>query len=452
MSQSFAVVVILTVAVIVLAVVSVLLALGRRRDASAASPGLNARDRDTAVREANRRLAQNPKDPGALGILADLYYNEEAWEKAMKTYTLLMNLCSTNPDLDEFTITLRYGLSAMKLKNFDEAYKGLVLARTFRSDLFEVEYNLGYLEYRRKNFERAVTLLNDAQSMQPEHLETQKYLGQSLYRVRKFPESIAVLRKVIDQRPDDKETLFVMGQSYLELGQSDQATRIFSHLRPDPVLGPQACLYAGTLRMNSRQFDQAQMDFEIGLRHAEIKPEIELELKYRLASAYGKTQEVTRALPLLSDIYDVNPGYKDVAAQINRVRELASNENLQTFLVSPVSDFVALCRKVVSGYFPQAKVKITDISIARNEYADILTDVETTTWQDIILFRFIRTTGQVGELLLRDFHSRLKELKAGRGFCLTAGDFTEEAKKFVEARLIDLIEKEELLKLLNRAA
>ena len=452
MSQSFAVVVILAVAVIMLAVVSVLMALGRRREANATSPGFSARDRDTAVREANRRLAQNPKDAGALSILADLYYNEEAWEKAMKTYTLLMNLCSTNPDLDEFTITLRYGLSAMKLKDFDEAYKGLVLARTFRSDLFEVEYNLGFLEYRRKNFERAVTLLNDAQSMQPEHLETQKYLGQSLYRVRKFPESIAVLRKVIDQRPDDKETLFVMGQSYLELGQSEQATRIFSHLRPDPVLGPQACLFAGTLRMNSRQYDQAQMDFEIGLRHAEIKPEIQLELKYRLASAYGKTQEVTRALPLLSDIYDVNPGYKDVASQINRMRELASNENLQTFLVSPVSDFVALCRKVVSSYFPQAKVKITDISVARNEYADILTDVETTTWQDIILFRFIRTTGQVGELLLRDFHSRLKDLKAGRGFCLTAGDFTEEAKKFVEARLIDLIEKEELLKLLNRAA
>jgi len=174
-------------------------------------------------------------------------------------------------------------------------------------------------------------------------------------------------------------------------------------------------------------------------------------LKYRLAAAYSKTQEINRALPLLNSIYSVNPGYKDVGAQIQRVKELASNQNLQTFLLSPVSDFVTLCRKVVSGYFPQSKVKITDITVTKNEYADILTDVETTTWQDIILFRFIRTSGAVGELLLRDFHSRLKDVKAGRGLCLTAGSFTEEANKFVEARLIDLIEKEELLTILNRS-
>ncbi len=328
----------------------------------------------------------------------------------------------------------------------------MILARSLRSDVFEVEHNLGFLEYRRRNYEKATTLLNAAWDMQPDHLETQKYLGLSLYRIHKYKEAISILRKVVEQRPDDKETLFIIAQCYYELGQMEQSIRIFSHLRADPAFGPQACLHAGILRINARQYEQAQMDFEIGLRHKDIKPEIALELKYRLAAAYSKTQDINRALPLLSDIYAVDPGYKDVSAQIQRVRELAGNQNLQTFLLSPVSDFVALCRKVVGGYFPHSTVKVTDISVARNEYADILTDVETDTWQDIILFRFIRTTGPVGELLLRDFHSRLKEVKAGRGLCLSAGEFTEEAKKFVEARLIDLIEKEQLLKLLNRAA
>jgi restriction endonuclease Mrr len=47
-------------------------------------------------------------------------------------------------------------------------------------------------------------------------------------------------------------------------------------------------------------------------------------------------------------------------------------------------------------------------------------------------------------------HSRIKDLKAGRGFCVTAGGFTEGAQQFVEARLIDLVEKNELMKLLSR--
>jgi hypothetical protein len=43
-------------------------------------------------------------------------------------------------------------------------------------------------------------------------------------------------------------------------------------------------------------------------------------------------------------------------------------------------------------------------------------------------------------------------MHAGRGFCVSAGSFTPTAKQFVEARLIDLIEKDALLKALSSLA
>jgi restriction endonuclease Mrr len=91
-------------------------------------------------------------------------------------------------------------------------------------------------------------------------------------------------------------------------------------------------------------------------------------------------------------------------------------------------------------------VKITDISMHKNEYADILTEISTPKWEDIVLFRFMRTTNQVGDIVLRELYAKLKEVRAGRGFCVTAGTFSESAQEFVEARLIDLVEKEQLLK------
>ena len=83
--------------------------------------------------------------------------------------------------------------------------------------------------------------------------------------------------------------------------------------------------------------------------------------------------------------------------------------------MAPTGDFVTLCRKVALAYFPHAKVKILDISVNKNEWADILAEVETRKWQDTVLFRFIRTQGSIGELILRDFHARIKEVKAGKG-------------------------------------
>jgi restriction endonuclease Mrr len=65
------------------------------------------------------------------------------------------------------------------------------------------------------------------------------------------------------------------------------------------------------------------------------------------------------------------------------------------------------------------------------------------------MFRFIRNQGSVGELVVRDFHSHLKEVKAGKGICITVGGFSAEARRYTEARLIDLIDKEKLSALLN---
>jgi restriction endonuclease Mrr len=65
------------------------------------------------------------------------------------------------------------------------------------------------------------------------------------------------------------------------------------------------------------------------------------------------------------------------------------------------------------------------------------------------MFRFIRSQGSVGELIVRDFHSHIKEVKAGKGICISVGVFTEEARRYTEARLIDLIEKERLTAILN---
>jgi restriction endonuclease Mrr len=100
-------------------------------------------------------------------------------------------------------------------------------------------------------------------------------------------------------------------------------------------------------------------------------------------------------------------------------------------------------------YFAKAKVKILNISVHKNEWADILAEINTPKWSDVIMFRFIRTQGSIGELIVRDFHSHLKDVKAGKGVCMTVGVFSEEAKRYTEARLIDLIEKDRLTAIMN---
>jgi tetratricopeptide (TPR) repeat protein len=323
------------------------------------------------------------------------------------------------------------------------------VARSLRQDNFEVAHNLGVLEFQKNNYEKAVQYLNQAKMLDPEHAPTFRYLGHALFKMKKYKEAVTYIRKSIDLAPEDKESLYTLAECYYEVNQTEQALRIFTHLRPDPVMGPSACLFSGTINVKNHQFEKAIEDFEIGLKHQNIKSDIKTELKYRLATVLLKQQSIGEALGYLREIQDINPNYKDVALLIAKYQELNANKNMQIYLLAPSADFVALCRKIVMNYFGRAKTKITNISVSKNDWADILAEVDTPKWSDLVMFRFIRNQGAVGELIVRDFHSQLKEVKAGKGLCLTVGSFSEEARRYTEARLIDLIGKDKMTAILN---
>jgi tetratricopeptide (TPR) repeat protein len=413
------------------------------------APKTGTKDRESILKEANRRLASNPKDPIALDSLADLYYSEGEFKKAMRTYQLLLDQVASSPEMNEGFLNLRYGLAAMQCENWAEAYKGLMIARSRDPDGFEVNANLGKLEFMRKNYDKTVMFLSRALKKETDHADSLKYLGQSLYRLKRYAEAVPYLRQAVAGRPEDKESLYALARCLYEIPQLDMAQKIFRHLRADIKWGPNAALYSGTIFAKKREWEEAITDYQIGLRHENVTGELQLELKYRLAEAFNQTQRIDRALAILNEIYEVTPGYKDVATQIKRYRELNSNKNLQVYLLAPNNEFIALCKRITQAVFPKAKIKVNDMIVQKAEYVDLLTEVKTTKWEDIVLFRFMRTEGQVGELFVRDLYAHSKELHAGRGFCFIAGTFTTEAVKFVEARLIDLVDKTALMKVLK---
>ena len=428
---------------LILVIFLVMIFMGR----SKSSGGRLAKDRDGIIKNATKRLEQNPNDPQALYALGDLYFREENWEQAYKTYGNLAEIGGRGPN--QFDAYFRSGISALNLGFADEAYKALYIAKSINPSHFETCYNLGTLEFHRKGYEKAIQLLNQARIQNPDHAPTLRTLGHSFFRLKKHKEAMAFIRKAIEIAPDDKESLYTLAECYQEANQMEQALRIFSHLRGDPVMGASACLACGIIHSEARQHEKAIADFELGLRHENIRPEARTELRYRLAACYLKNNDIAKALVLLKSIQAENPNYKDVAVLIGKYQELNANKNLQIFLMAPSADFVALCRKIVISYFPKAKVKITNITVNKNEWADILAEVDTPKWTDLIMFRFIRSQGSVGELTVRDFHSHLKEVKASKGVCVTVGAFTEEARRYTEARLIDLIEKVKLIAILN---
>ena len=419
---------------------------------SAAARGVGAggqKARRFVIRECSKKLAHDPRNVQALTTLGDLYYDEQNWDKAFPLYNLLFDLIPTHVEIDAGKTAARQGISAFHIERFEDAERGLLAACKFEPDNFDANFYLGRLMYQKNEYEKAVLCLRKARSINPESTETDEPLGLSYFKSQHYRESIPFLRRVLDEDPTDKDALFAIATAMDKTGYGDKALKVFMHLRPDPQYGAQSCLSAGLIHEHANQYQLAEQDYEIGLKLENVPLDLVTMLRYRLANAHLAQKNIGKALTYLKEIQDTVPGYKDVPALIRHYQELNTNANLQTYIMSPTADFVALCRRFVASYYSDATVKIEDAAVTQ-EFVEILCTVDTPRWEDSELFRFYRSTGAIGELYVREFHSKLRDIKCDKGFCITAGAFTEGAHKFSEGRPIDLIEKDRLVSMLKK--
>ena len=122
------------------------------------------------------------------------------------------------------------------------------------------------------------------------------------------------------------------------------------HLRPNPEYGALSCLAAGVIHMGYGDMEKAEQDFEIGIKHSNVPPELMIEIKYRYGLCLLQGGKLDKGLSMLQEVQMMNHAYRDVSSLITRYTELKQNRNLQIYLTAGNSDFVALCRKLVESF------------------------------------------------------------------------------------------------------
>lgn len=421
----------------------------RKEDKKDVAQKIQKKGKSAILREAEKKLAHDPHNVSALELIGDIYYSEKNWEKVWGVYKTLYDISSAHPEIDIVKSTLRMGISAFYLDKNEDAISALMLCIKKDPNNYDCNLNLGKALMKANTFDKAVYCFKKAKVMQPENNEINMLLGTALFKSQKYRDSLPFLKRVLDENPGNKEVLFDMAVAMTECGMGDKALKVFMHLRPDPEFGPQACLEAGKMHERVKDYAAAVKDYEISMRLPSVPEQIMLQIKYRLANTCIAMNDISKGLTYLRQIQAAKPQYKDVDALVARYSELNQNKNLQTYLMAGTSDFVALCRKFISTYYKDAFVKVEDVQVA-SESVEIICEIETSKWEAKQMFRFYRTQNVIGDINVRDFHSKLRDTKCDNGVCISMGNFSESAHKYIDGRPVDLIEKDELVKILKR--
>ena len=421
----------------------------RREDKKDVTQKIQKKGKSAVLKEAERKLAHDPHNVQALEMVGNIYYGEKDWEKVWNIYKTLYDISAAHPEVDIAKCALKMGIAAYNLDKNEDAINSLLLSVKKVPDNFDCNMYLGRALMKANTFDKAIYCFKKAKVLQPENNEVNELLGLALFKNQKYRDCLPFLKRVLDDNPGNKEILFDMAVAMTECGMGDKALKVFMHLRPDPNFGAQSCLEAGKMHERVKDYASAVKDYEIALRLPTMPEQIMLQIKYRLANTCIAMNDISKGLIYLRQIQAAKPQYKDVDALVARYSELNQNKNLQTYLLSGTSDFVALCRKFIATYYKDSFVKVEDVQVA-SESVEIVCEVETPKWEAKQMFRFYRTQNVIGDINIREFHGKLRDTKCDNGVCITMGNFSESAHKFIDGRPIDLIEKDDLVKILKR--
>ena len=446
--------VLIAVTVAVVLITIILLLNGAKRKVSSTKSerianSVQKKGQSAVIKEYEKRLAHDPHNVEALNALGDVYYNDQNWEKVLQIYKTLYDISSVHTEIIIADVTRRWGIAAFFLQKYDDAINVLMLSVKKAPDSYETNYYLGCAFLEKQVYDKAAYCLKKCKIIAPENPDVNKHLGFCLFKSQKYRDSLPYLKKALDIEPENKELLFDMAVAMSESGMGDKALKVFVHLRPDPVFGAQSCLEAGKMHERTKDFQAAITDYEIAGKLEKVPEQIALQIKYRCANCYIASNNIPKGLVLLKQIQTMHPGYKDVDSLVARYQELNQNQNLQVYLMSGTSDFVALCRKFITVFFKNAFVKIEDVSVAA-ESIEIICDVESNKWEAKNIFRFYRTQTVIGDIYVREFHAKMRDARCDNGYCVTMGTFSESAHQYTDGRPIDLIEKDALCTTLKK--
>ena len=381
--------------------------------------------------------------------IGEIYYQDKNWEKVWGVYKTLYDLSAAHIEIDVAKSTLRMGLSAFYQNRIEDAVNVLMVTIKKDPDNFEANLVLGKVLLQKNIIDKAAYCLKKAKTLMPENNEVNALLGKCLFKMQKYRESLQFIKQALEESPDNKELLYDMAVAMSECGLSEKALKVFIHLRPDPEFGPLSCLEAGKMHERVKDFQNAIKDYEIALRHQNMNEQLAIQIKYRLGNTYIAMNNISQGLVYLKQVQMMKAGYKDTDSLVSRYAELNQNKNLQIYLLSGTSDFVALCRKLISVFFKESFVKIEDIQVTSG-FVEIVCNAENVKWESKQIFRFYRTQNIIGDLYIREFHGKIRDTKCDNGVCVTVGSFSESAHRFVEGRPLTLVEKDELTKMLKK--
>jgi len=392
-------------------------------------------------------IASKHKDiPRVHWYLTDIYYQKKIYEIAEQECQKILALKKFTAEFREADVRRKLAQIYWDDKKLDEAYKELILVSQIEPERADVYLDLGKLSIERKVYRDAIMYIEKYIKINPTNALAYFLLGEAYFYLQIYEPAEINLMKALEIDNKLNKAHFYLGMIYSNKKSYDMALKEFEYPQQDKIARFYTAFEKGRIYQEKGIYESAINEFKKALEIGVQEKNEEYDIKYAMAECYIKLGKIDDAIKYWEEIYRVNPQYRDVKDKLSMYKELKETDLFNKFLNATDEEFIKIGQAIVESM----NFDVIEYDLRKDGILDIVAFDKNKKTGENYLIEIIRFESEVGELILREMNSKMQDLQIYRGICITTSSFTDAAVAYTKNRAIELIDKNELNKILSR--
>lgn len=407
----------------------------------------------SAIKNAKAIIQKDPQNYLAHYYLGKAYLKDNKSELALMELKYVDQHAVFDANLSELEFRQEIAPLYTKFNQPDEALKQYLLLTKLNPRDAENFYNVARIYETKGKSDAALGFYDKTIKLNKRHVKAHAAMGLLLFRAKQLQEAKKEIDLAISLSPETFSSYYYLGKILKENKDFPGAVKAFEKAQRDSEFRQKALVECGTCYMAGNSIDNAINCFERAISSVKDSEKQEtLYARYFLASCYEKTRKIEKAIEQWELIYAKNHSFRDVAAKLSEYKDLQANDSLKEYLTSSEENFVQICKNAcIAGI----KLEPQQITMQKWGCQILATEAKDADWRSIrkqaFLIKFFRETDPLEDFIVRKTLDEIKSQNCSKAFICSSSGFTRSAIAAAENRPCELVNKESLEKLLDKA-
>lgn len=405
-------------------------------------------------RAAKSMIVKEPDNYMAHYYLGKAYMMQNRNELALMEYKFVNTKGVFGEGLSELAFRKEISKLYASFNQLQDALREYLLLTKLEPTNAENFFQCGKIYEQTNQSNQAFGFYKKTIQLNKKHAKAHAGIALILLQIKKYPEAKKEIDTALHLSPETYSNYYYLGKIQKESKDYGAAIKAFEKAQRDPEYKQKALIERGTCYMMGNMIDNAIPEFTRAIDiDKEGNKSDTLFARYFLASCYEKNRKIEKAIEQWQKINAKNRNFRDVPTKLDEYKDLAGNDSLKEYLTSNNEEFNEICRKTC-----EAGLSMSPQSVDTKKWGCQITATESKKdgdWMSVrkqlFLLRFYRNPEPIDDAAVRETLDMSKDMKCQKAYMLSSSGFTKGAGGFAENRPIELVGKEKLEAILQKA-